>query len=235
MCTGALHTCLLNLRIIYRKTHACNQIGFLHQNSCKRERHWQSPCNHICQVSNEEFCLQSLTCQRSPQGGHTHTHLYRHTIHQQHHITTPVLYLIHSKVFATSGLFHVAIGVFAFIYFVMAFLRPRLTSFLPTSWKVVFIFQSLHLSRREVLPFSLFIYLYLFCTPPGIYPIIIVTWTISDREELSFENQTPASKHKGKETLFWFSLCTLFVETSSLHMWVFLVTYIKNISMTCPK
>lgn len=66
----------------------------------------------------------------------------------------------------------------AWTYFVMALMGPRLTSFWPTDGKVVFIFQSLPLSCQEVLPFSLF-----FSLPLLIYPVIIVTWIISDREE----------------------------------------------------
>lgn len=54
---------------IHRKTHACNQTDFRHQNNCKWERQWQSPCNHICQVSNEELKLQSFGCQRLLTGG----------------------------------------------------------------------------------------------------------------------------------------------------------------------
>lgn len=98
---------------IHRRTHACNQTDFLHQNNCKGKRHWQSPCNQICQVSNEELKLQSFGCQRPLTGGQIY--LWWHTIHREQHIVTLVLYLIHSKVFGLSGFFSIAICVFAYV------------------------------------------------------------------------------------------------------------------------
>lgn len=121
--TGALHTCLLDLNIICRKTHACNQTDFLHQISWGKtlsngERHWQSPCNHSCQVSIEELKLQSLACHGPLTGG-------------------------------LRGFFNLTICVFVFILcmcacvhvciFMMAFMNPGLASFWPTYSKVVFI------------------------------------------------------------------------------------------------
>lgn len=102
----------------------------------------------------------------------------------------------------------------------MAFMRPRLTSFWPTYWKVVFMFRSLPLSCQEVLPFSLFIFLYLFFTPPSIYPIIIVTWIFSDREELSLENQTPAAKETQRKRNFILIPTVHFISLNKLPPYV---------------
>lgn len=106
---------------IHRKTHACNQTDFLHQNNCKGERHRQSPCNHICQVSNEELKLQSFGCQRPLTGGQIY--LCWHTIHQEQHIVTLVLYLIHSKVLAFLALQFFSFSICVFPY-VMHTCRP---------------------------------------------------------------------------------------------------------------
>ena len=40
-------------------------------------------------------------------------------------------------------------------------------------------------------------------SPPSIYLVIIVTWITSDREELSFENKSPAYKRQWKRNFIW--------------------------------
>lgn len=67
------------------------------------------------------------------------------------------------------------------------------------------------------LPLSLFIFPSSSRSPPSIYLVIIVTWIISDREELSFDNKTPCSKsQRRRETLFWFPWCEPLINSQEL-------------------
>ena len=69
---------------------------------------------------------------------------------------------------------------------------------------VVFIFHSLPTSSHEApaLPL-LFLFPSSSRSPPSIYLVIIVTWITSDREELGFENKSPAYKRQWKGNFIW--------------------------------
>lgn len=70
---------------------------------------------------------------------------------------------------------------------------------------------------------SSFLTVYFLClvfAPTSIYPIIIVTWIISDREELSFENQTPAAKQTQRKINFILIPIVHFISLNKLHLYV---------------
>lgn len=206
---------------IHRKTHACNQTDFCHQNNCKGERHWQSPCNHICQVSNEELKLQSFGCQRPLTGG-------KYTCDDTQYIKSKTSWLWCYIWYIQRCLASVAFLALQFVCLHMLCIHAGLcfcdghyetgTSKLLTYWKVVSIFQSLPLSCQEALPFSLFIFIYLFFTPPSVYLIIIVAWVIFEREELSFDKQTLATNKTQKRNFILIPNVnrTLLLQTSSV-------------------
>lgn len=67
-------------------------------------------------------------------------------------------------------------------------------------------------------------------SPPSIYLVIIATWIISDREELSFENKLPLQEPgRGRETLFWFpQLKQLITSTPCVTVFTFWVISVGN-------